>query len=92
MEAGRPRLGHEMSERTMPAEAGVVERAINFDKGCYIGQEPVARLHYRGRPNRVLRGLALGAPAKGGDALWLGERDVGSVGTACVSPCTARSH
>ncbi len=70
----------------MPAEAGIVERAVDFDKGCYIGQEPVARLHYRGRPNRVLRGLTLGAPAEPGAALTLGEKEVGQIGTACVSP------
>ena len=46
----------------MPAEAGIVERAVDFEKGCYIGQEPVARLHYRGRPNRLLRGLSPRAP------------------------------
>jgi folate-binding protein YgfZ len=86
VESGRPRFGREMSEATMPAEAGIVERAVDFEKGCYIGQEPVARLHYRGRPNRVLRGLALGAPAKAGDALSLGEKEVGRIGTACVSP------
>ena len=77
VESGRPRFGREMSEATMPAEAGIVERAVDFEKGCYIGQEPVARLHYRGRPNRVLRGLALGAPAEAGAALSLGEKEVG---------------
>jgi len=86
VEAGRPRWGHELSERVMPAEAGVVERGIAFDKGCYIGQEPVARLHYRGRPNRTLRGLRLTAGAAAGADLVLGEREVGTVGTACVSP------
>jgi tRNA-modifying protein YgfZ len=86
VESGRPRFGLEMSEATMPAEAGIVERAVDFEKGCYIGQEPVARLHYRGKPNRVLRGLVLGAPARSGAALNLGEREVGAVGTAVVSP------
>ncbi|MGC1851539.1 MAG: folate-binding protein, partial [Solirubrobacterales bacterium] len=57
IEAGIPRFGAEMSTETMPAEAGIVERAVSFTKGCYIGQEPVARLHYKGRPNRHLRGL-----------------------------------
>jgi folate-binding protein YgfZ len=86
VEAGRPRWGRELSERVMPAEAGVVERAINFEKGCYIGQEPVARLHYRGRPNRTLRGLRLSAAAPEGASLRLGEREVGSVATSVVSP------
>ena len=86
VESGRPRLGAEMSESTMPAEAGIVERAVDFEKGCYIGQEPVARLHYRGKPNRRLCGLRLSAPAQPGATLQLEDREVGSVGTACVSP------
>ncbi len=86
IEAGRPRLGAEMSTATMPAEAGIVETAVSFTKGCYIGQEPVARLHYRGRPNRRLRGLELSAPAAPGAALRLAEKEVGTIGSACVSP------
>lgn len=86
VEAGRPRLGREMGTDTMPAEAGIVERAVSFTKGCYIGQETVARLHYKGRPNRHLRGLRLAAPADAGDAVRLGERELGRIGTAVVSP------
>jgi folate-binding protein YgfZ len=86
VESGRPRFGLDMSSEHMPAEAGIVERAVNFEKGCYIGQEPVARLHYRGKPNRTLRGLRLSAPASHGDPLFLGDREVGAIGTACLSP------
>ncbi len=86
IEAGVPRFGAEIGPETMPAEAGIVERAVSFEKGCYIGQEPVARLHYRGRPNRRLRGLRLSAPAAPGEALRLGEREVGRIGSTCVSP------
>lgn len=86
VEAGRPRYGRELGPETMPAEAGIVERAVNFDKGCYIGQEPVARLHYRGRPNRVLRGLRLAAPAEFGAGIRNDERDLGTLGTTVVSP------
>jgi tRNA-modifying protein YgfZ len=86
IEAGRPRFGAEMSDETMPAEAGIVETAVSFTKGCYIGQEPVARLHYRGRPNRRLCGLVLSAPAEAGTPLRLGEKEVGRIGSACVSP------
>jgi folate-binding protein YgfZ len=86
IEAGTPRFGAEMSAETMPAEAGIVERAISFTKGCYIGQEPVARLHYKGRPNRHLRGLELSAPAAAGETLRLGEKEVGRIGSACISP------
>lgn len=86
IEAGTPRFGAEMSAETMPAEAGIVERAVSFTKGCYIGQEPVARLHYKGRPNRHLRGLELSAPVEPGAALQLGDKQVGTVGSTCVSP------
>jgi folate-binding protein YgfZ len=86
VESGRPRFGHEITDRVMPAEAGIVERAVDFNKGCYIGQEPVARLHYRGKANRGLRGLRLDAPASEGDPLHLGERRVGALGTVCLSP------
>lgn len=86
VESGRPRFGREMADTTMPAEAGVVDRAVNFEKGCYIGQEPVARLHYRGRPNRHLRGLRFTGPAASGDPVRLGDRELGTVGTAVISP------
>jgi tRNA-modifying protein YgfZ len=86
VEAGRPRFGAEMTAETMPAEAGIVEEAVSFTKGCYIGQEPVARLHYKGRPNRHLRGLRLSAGAAAGMRLRHEGRDVGLIGTACVSP------
>ncbi|HVD58344.1 MAG TPA: hypothetical protein VNC17_15980, partial [Thermoleophilaceae bacterium] len=52
IESGRPRLGFDMDADTMPQEAGINERAVSFSKGCYVGQETVARLHYRGKPNR----------------------------------------
>jgi folate-binding protein YgfZ len=86
IEAGTPRFGSEMDNTTMPAEAGIVAAAVNFEKGCYIGQETVARLHYKGKPNRHLRGLRLSAPAGPGAALWLGEKEVGKLGGSCVSP------
>jgi len=86
VESGRPRFGFDMGEDLMPAEAGIVERAVDFEKGCYIGQEPVARLHYRGKPNRRLRGLRLSGAAERGDTLRLGEREVGTLGTTCISP------
>jgi folate-binding protein YgfZ len=86
VEAGRPRFGREMTTATIPQEAGINERAISFSKGCYIGQETVARLHYRGKPNRHLRGLLLSGPAADGDAVRLGDRELGTVGTAVLSP------
>jgi folate-binding protein YgfZ len=86
VESGRPRFGFEISAAAMPAEVGIVERAVDFEKGCYIGQEPVARLHYRGKPNRRLCGLRLSSVARGGEALYLGDREVGTIGTAALSP------
>ena len=59
IKAGTPRLGREIDDRVMPAEAGLDARAIDFAKGCYPGQEPIARQHYRGRVNRSLRTLVL---------------------------------
>lgn len=90
VETGRPRFGREMTEASMPAEAGIVESAVNFTKGCYIGQEPVARLHYKGRPNRHLRGLKFAGPVEDGSPVRLGERTLGSVGTAVLSPASGQ--
>ena len=59
---------------------------MSFTKGCYVGQETVARLYYRGKPNRHLRGLRLSAPASTGDVLRLGDKQVGRLGTVAVSP------
>jgi tRNA-modifying protein YgfZ len=86
IEAGRPRFGLDIDESTIPQEAGINERAVSFTKGCYVGQETVARLYYRGKPNRHLRGLRLSAPAHTGEALALGEREVGHVGSTALSP------
>ncbi len=59
IEAGMPRFGSEIDDRVLPAEAGLVARMVDFEKGCYPGQEPIARLHYRGHTNRGLRVLRL---------------------------------
>jgi folate-binding protein YgfZ len=86
VEHGRPRYGAELDEGVIPQEAGLNERAVSFTKGCYVGQETVARLHYRGKPNRHLRGLRLSAPAESGAVLRLGEKEVGRLATVVVSP------
>jgi folate-binding protein YgfZ len=86
VERGRPRWGHELDDTVIPQEAGLNERAVSFTKGCYVGQETVARLHYRGRPNRHLRGLRLAEPVAPGTPLAFGERAVGTVASAVVSP------
>jgi len=81
VQRGRPRFGRDMDESTIPQEAGLNERAVSFTKGCYVGQETVARLHYRGKPNRHLRGLELSGPAQTGAEVRLGDKVVGRLGT-----------
>ena len=70
----------------MPQEAGINERAVSFTKGCYIGQETVARLHYKGKPNRHLRLLKTLEPVSAGDSVSAGGKELGTVGTAVISP------
>src|SRR3954453_2232411 len=66
IEQGRPRYGVDLDDSVIPQEAGLNERAVSFTKGCYVGQETVARLHWRGKPNRHLRGLRLGEEVQPG--------------------------
>ena len=82
--ARTPAWGRELDDRVLPAEAGLEEHAISFTKGCYPGQEPVARLHYRGHPNRGLRVLELeGGELPGYDAeLSLDGKVVGRITSA----------
>ena len=86
VEQGRPRYGMDIDEGTIPQEAGLNERAVSLTKGCYVGQETVARLYYRGKPNRHLRGLRFSAAVAHGEELRLGERPVGQVGSVVHSP------
>ncbi len=86
IERGRPRFGLDLDDTVIPQEAGLNERAVSFTKGCYVGQETVARLHYKGRPNRHLRGLRLSSIAAAGEPLYLGERSVGALGSVALSP------
>jgi folate-binding protein YgfZ len=86
VERGRPRYGIDLDENTIPQEAGLNERAVSFTKGCYVGQETVARLHYRGKPNRHLRGLRLSEPIEPGAELHLGERSIGHLRSSALSP------
>jgi folate-binding protein YgfZ len=86
IERGRPRYGVDLDDTVIPQEAGLNERAVSFSKGCYVGQETVARLHYRGRPNRHLRGLRLSETAEPGLELRLGERPVGRLASSALSP------
>jgi len=64
IEAGVPRWGRELDDAILPAEAGLDETHISFSKGCYPGQEPIARLHYRGHVNRKLQVVELDEEAR----------------------------
>jgi folate-binding protein YgfZ len=75
IENGAPRWGHDMNEKTLPQEARLEDVAIHFDKGCYVGQEAVAKIHFRGKVNRKLRKLEVDQPVSvGAHATLAGER------------------
>jgi folate-binding protein YgfZ len=85
--AGTPRHGREIDDRVLPAEAGLVERTVSLTKGCYPGQEPVARLHFRGHANRGLRRLRIEdttPPEQDAELLFEGKA-VGRVTSAVAS-------
>lgn len=86
VERGVPRYGIDLDDTVIPQEAGLNARAVSFTKGCYVGQETVARLYYRGKPNRHLRGLICETPVATADELSLDGKTVGRVGSAVVSP------
>jgi aminomethyltransferase len=85
IEAGIPRLGAEISGDEFPQEARL-DDAIDYEKGCYLGQETVARIHYRGQVNRLLSGVVSDAPLPVGTELISSERTVGTVTSAAESP------
>jgi folate-binding protein YgfZ len=83
IKAATPRFGAELDGRVLPAEAGLEERAISFSKGCYPGQEPVARQHFRGKVNRKLRVLEVDGDAAAPEtAVVYGGKNVGRVTSA----------
>ena len=84
--ARTPRFGREIDDRVMPAEAGLTETHVDFKKGCYPGQEPVARLHYRGHANRGLRVLALAEPVDPETEIALDGKAVGRITSVALSP------
>jgi len=86
VQRGRPRYGIDLDDTVIPQEAGLNERAVSFTKGCYVGQETVARLFYRGKPNRHLRQLALEGRGATGDEVLLGEKVVGRLGSVAEVP------
>ena len=86
IERGLPRFGIDFDDSNLPAEAGVVERAISFTKGCYIGQEPIVRLAHRGHANRELRRLELAELSVLPATLYEGEREVGRLTSSAGLP------
>jgi folate-binding protein YgfZ len=90
LEAGIPRFGVDMNETNLPPEAGLESRAISYTKGCYIGQEVIARIRTYGQVAKALRKLRLAddlktSPVKG-DKLFLGEKEIGYITSAAASP------
>jgi folate-binding protein YgfZ len=81
IEAGTPAWGKELDESILPAEAGLDETHISFTKGCFPGQEPIARLHHRGHANRRLRRLEV-ADARPADEIVWNDKVVGRVTSA----------
>src|SRR5206468_2938211 len=88
IEAGAPVWGKELDDRILPAEAGLEATHISFTKGCYPGQEPIARLHYRGHANRELRRLELepGELPKYDAELSYADKVVGRITSAAPRP------
>lgn len=87
IEAGRPAWGVDMTDDTLAPEARLDELdAISYTKGCYTGQEVVARVHFRGHVNRVLRGLQLAEPVEEAARVLFADADVGDVRSRAVSP------
>ena len=87
VEAGVPRFGSDITPENFPAEAGILERAVSFEKGCYPGQETVARMHYRGHPNKKLhRFVVEGSPASPGTPIFQNEKRVGEVTSLAPLP------
>jgi tRNA-modifying protein YgfZ len=77
--ARRPRWGREIDDRVLPAEAGLTETHVSFTKGCYPGQEPIARLHHRGKANRELRVLEVEGAPQPETEVFHGEKAVGRI-------------
>jgi folate-binding protein YgfZ len=79
---GVPRWGHDMDAKSFPQEAGIDDLAVHYDKGCYLGQEAMAKIRFRGKVNRRLRRLQCSrSPEPGADVVLDGER-VGRVTSA----------
>ena len=92
IEGGIPHYGSELDDSIFPGEAEL-EHSISYEKGCYIGQEIVARMKYRGHPNRLLRGFEIAGdtPPQKGDLLFDGDKEIGWITSAVVSPTLGKT-
>jgi folate-binding protein YgfZ len=89
--ASIPRFGADITPENFPAEAAILERAVSFEKGCYPGQETVARMRYRGHPNRTLHRLAVeGPPPAPGTPIVQNEKQVGRITSTAPLPVNGR--
>jgi folate-binding protein YgfZ len=87
IEAGIPRFGADITSENFPGETGVLDRAVSFEKGCYPGQETVARMHYRGHPNKALYRLTIEGPSPvPGTGIFQGEKQVGHLTSIAPLP------
>ena len=92
VEAGIPRFGADITPENFPAEAGILNRAVSFEKGCYPGQETVARMRYRGHPNKTLHRLAVEGAAAPGAAILQNGKPVGTVTSVAPLPVDGETH
>ena len=91
IEAGIPRFGSDITPENFPAEAGILERAVSFEKGCYPGQETVARMHYRGHPNKTLHRLVVEGPSPTpGTPITQNQKQVGKITSTAPIPVNSR--
>jgi folate-binding protein YgfZ len=90
--AGVPRFGADITPENFPAEAGILERAVSFEKGCYPGQETVARMYYRGHPNKTLHRLVVDGPSPTpGTPITQDEKQVGMITSTAPLPVNGRT-
>jgi tRNA-modifying protein YgfZ len=86
---GAPRWGRDMNEKTIPQEAGIHEWAVHFEKGCYLGQEAMAKIHFRGKVNRKLRRLVAEGPMSPGAEVLDGDQKIGVITSASANSALA---
>ncbi|MFN2594543.1 MAG: folate-binding protein YgfZ [Actinomycetota bacterium] len=89
IDAGVPRWGFEMNEKTIPQEAGIDDWAVHYSKGCYVGQEAMAKIHFRGKPNRRLAQLQGDSDLQPGADVLVEGKKIGAVTSAAGTKALA---